>query len=82
MMARRRTSAVQLGREIGKSQSYMSRRLTGETPFDIDDLEAIARALDVPVPQLLGTTRQKYAESVAAERVNGLGEPVTRVLAA
>lgn len=64
-MGRRRMSAVQLGRSIGKSQSYMSRRLTGETAFDLDDLEAIARALNVAVPDLLGTTGQKTLDSHA-----------------
>lgn len=64
-MGRRRVSAVQLGRTIGKSQSYMSRRLTGETAFDIDDLEAIARALDVSIPDLLGTTGRKTVDSRA-----------------
>lgn len=53
MMGRRQMSAVQLGRKIGKSQSYMSRRLTGETAFDLDDLEAITAALDVPLGNLI-----------------------------
>lgn len=55
LMARRRMSAVRLGVEIGRSQSYMSRRLTGDMPFDLDDLEAICAALDVPISSLMGS---------------------------
>lgn len=38
---------------IGRSQAYVSRRLVGDTPFDIDDLQAIASALNVPVVRLI-----------------------------
>lgn len=55
-MARHRVSAVKLGLAIGRSQSYMSRRLTGEVPFDVDDLDGICAALDVPLSVLLGTS--------------------------
>jgi transcriptional regulator with XRE-family HTH domain len=53
-MARRRVSGVALARRLGKSQPWISRRLVGDVAFDLDDLEAIATALDVPVAQLLG----------------------------
>lgn len=42
LMAAERMSQEDLGTAIGKSQQYISRRLRGETPFDEDDLEAIA----------------------------------------
>lgn len=35
------------------SQSTLSRRLTGELPFDTDELARIARALGKPVAQFL-----------------------------
>lgn len=68
-MGRDRISAVQLGRMIGRSQSYMSRRLVGDLPFDLDDLEAIAGALDVPLSRLLGATGHMPPDSrpVAAQ---------------
>lgn len=54
MLARRRMSGSELARQIGASQPYVSRRLTGEIAFDVDDLEAIAAALEVTPVQLLG----------------------------
>lgn len=59
-MARRRLSGAGVARAVGKSQSYVSRRLTGETAFDLDDLEKIAGALGcrvndfMPVPPTSG----------------------------
>ena len=49
LVGRRQISATRLGQEIGRTQSYMSRRMTGEVPFDVDDLDAIAAYFDVPV---------------------------------
>lgn len=53
LLARRRLSASELARQIGVTQPYISRRLTGDTPFDVDDLERIADALDVPISDLM-----------------------------
>jgi transcriptional regulator with XRE-family HTH domain len=33
---------------LGWTQPYMSRRLTGEIPFDVADLDAIANLLSIP----------------------------------
>lgn len=52
-MTRQRVTGVALAARIGRSQSYVSRRLTGETAFDLDDLERIAYALSVTVFQLM-----------------------------
>ncbi len=48
-MARKRTTGRELSRLTGKSQPYWSRRLTGDVAFDVDDLEAVAAVLDVPL---------------------------------
>lgn len=34
---------------LGWTQAYISRRLTGDVPFDVNDLAAIAEILEVPV---------------------------------
>lgn len=47
-------SAAELARRTGLKQPYVSRRMTGETAFDLDDLEVIARELGVSVAELLG----------------------------
>lgn len=53
ILARRRMSAAELARRTGIKQSTMSRRMTGETAFDLDDLEAIAEVLGIAVGDLL-----------------------------
>ena len=49
LLARRRLSARKAAEALGKTEWYMSRRMTGKTAFDIDDLAALADLLDVPV---------------------------------
>jgi transcriptional regulator with XRE-family HTH domain len=44
-LARKRLSAVKLAGQLGWSQTYMARRMSGVQPFDVDDLEAVAAAL-------------------------------------
>lgn len=53
LLARQKMSGAELGRRAGIKQSSISRRLTGETAFDMDDLEAIADVLGVEVGDLL-----------------------------
>ena len=53
LLARRRMSASELGRRIGVTQPYISRRLTGEIAFDLDDLQRIADAMEVTIADLL-----------------------------
>ncbi|WP_193596122.1 helix-turn-helix domain-containing protein [Microbacterium sp. YJN-G] len=49
-------SASAVAREIGITQSKMSRRTTGAEPFDIDELSAIARVLHVELVDLITGT--------------------------
>lgn len=75
LLARRRMSGVQLAKRIGKSHTYVSRRLTGETAFDADDLEQIAHALDAQPTDLLPkpVTRQFRKSLGIGERVVAVG---------
>jgi transcriptional regulator with XRE-family HTH domain len=57
LLARRRISGVQLAKQIGKSQPYFSRRLNGAVSFDLDDLEAIAKVLEINVTDLIPKER-------------------------
>lgn len=52
-LARRRMSGAQLARELGRSQTFIAKRLDGRQAFDVDDLEAVARILDVPAGALI-----------------------------
>lgn len=49
LLARRRMSGAELARRLGHSQTFIARRLDGRQAMDIDNLEEIARVLDVPV---------------------------------
>lgn len=48
----RSTNDSKVARAIGKSQSWMSRRTNGETPFDADDLGAIAALFGITYVEL------------------------------
>lgn len=51
--ARRGISHAELARQIGKQSAYISRRMTSDTAFDLDDLALIAGALGVSPTDLL-----------------------------
>ena len=53
-MARRGISQTQVAERLGISQSAVSSRLLGRTPFDVNELVAVAEFLGVPVSALLG----------------------------
>ena len=53
VMARTRTTQHMLAGALGLSQQSVSRRLAGLTPFALDELDVVARVLDVPVATLL-----------------------------
>jgi len=52
-MARQRRTQTDIGAAIGWSQQFLSRRLTGEQPFGIDEIEALAAELGVPLAKLM-----------------------------
>lgn len=68
LLGRRRTSATQLARQMGVSQAYVWRRLSGETAFDLDDLEKISALLDVEVTDLLPRRTGGRTVTVAGDR--------------
>lgn len=53
LMARRRASGRDLAGKLGVSPSWISYRLSGKQPIDVNDLMLIARALGVEVHELL-----------------------------
>lgn len=66
LLARRRLAAGKLAQAIGKSEMYVSRRLRGETAFDVDDLQAIAGVLEVTVLELLPTSARTPVPAIPA----------------
>jgi transcriptional regulator with XRE-family HTH domain len=53
LLGRRDISKIELARRIEKSHTYVWRRLSGETAFDLDDLQKIAAVLGVTAADLL-----------------------------
>lgn len=53
VMTRRRISGRHLASALGVSQTWVSSRLAGGTPIDLNDLQRIAGALNTPVAALL-----------------------------
>lgn len=54
-MARKQLSGVRAAQTLGWTQNYISRRLSGRVPFDVEDLTAIADLLEVPVSTFFET---------------------------
>lgn len=52
-LAIQQVTGSELARRLNVSHAYVSRRLNGETPFDLRDLEAVAAALGVPTSRFL-----------------------------
>lgn len=49
IFARRLLTPAKVARELGWTDNYISRRLTGKVPFDVNDLAALAELLSVPI---------------------------------
>jgi transcriptional regulator with XRE-family HTH domain len=81
-LARRRMSASELARRTGMTQPYMSRRLTGEIAFDVDDLDQIATVLEVNVADLLPRSARSevtaYSTTPAAPHAVDVRSPRSR----
>lgn len=65
-IARHSSSGVALARALNMSQSALARRLSGDMPFNIDELDAIARHFDVPITDLLGGDRYRGGRAKGA----------------
>lgn len=52
-MARQLLSQAELAESLGWHPRYLSRRLNDEVPLSLDDLDAIAQALDTPAVCLI-----------------------------
>lgn len=53
-LARRRLSASKAAKAIGWKQQYLARRLSGDVPFRVDELEALAGLLGCRVTDFFG----------------------------
>lgn len=70
-MARADVRQSQLARELGKNEQWLSVRLRGRQPIDLNDLALIARALGVGVHELLPSPEAAAAAAEALSRTTG-----------
>ena len=52
-MGRQRLYRKALAGKVGVSQNYLAMRLRDEVPFTVNDIENVAAALRLPLPQLM-----------------------------
>lgn len=62
-MAAQRWSGARLAQRLGISQSALSRRLTADLPFSVEQLGDIADVLNVPMSALLADRANACAAS-------------------
>jgi transcriptional regulator with XRE-family HTH domain len=74
LLARRRMSGRQLASQLGVSPSWVSYRLTGAQPIDVNDMQRIADALGVAVIQLLPASARRTGASQGAGRTSGTAD--------
>ena len=62
-LGRRNRRQSNVAAELGWTEAYLSRRLTGVVAFSTDDLEAVAGVLNVPVARFLDVAEPEAAAS-------------------
>ena len=64
-LARQRLSGRRAAFALGWKQPYIARRLSGDIPFDVNDLTALADLLGLPVSEFfeVPSTRERVLES-------------------
>lgn len=67
-MGRRRISGAQLARRLGVSGAWISYRLTGTQPIDLNDLQRIAAALEVDYLDLMPVREGRVVTHAGALR--------------
>lgn len=77
VMTRRRVKQSELARALGKSEQWVSVRLRGVQPLDLNDLEAIAAVLDVEVAQLLPRINEGRVLQTTGEHSGDQGRRIT-----
>lgn len=77
LFARRQISARRVALSLGWTENYMSRRLTGKIPLDVNDLVALAGALDVPVTEFFAKPSVTKAQGMIMGTLSAPPSPAT-----
>jgi transcriptional regulator with XRE-family HTH domain len=68
LMEQYRWTQAELADRLGQSQPWLSKRLTGKTPFQIEDLDAIGDVFGLSPAQLLQPGHGKLDRRLGSER--------------
>lgn len=66
-LERRHMTRADLAREAGRARSWVTRHMSGERRWSVDDLDVLARGLGIPVHRLLrGGLTAEYLKALLA----------------
>lgn len=71
LMDWRRMTQAQLAERLGQSQPWLSKRLTGTTPFQIEDLDLLANAFSLSPQDLFCEGHGEFERRTGEERRSG-----------
>ena len=60
-LGRKQRSGANVAKSLQKSQAWMQRRLSGQVPFDVAELEMVAAELGVPLSDLISDDERASA---------------------
>lgn len=63
-LARRKMSGAELARRLGRSQTFIAKRLDGRQAFDVDDLEQVGHILGVSAADLISRSSGPFLTAV------------------
>lgn len=75
-MGRRRISGAALARALGVSPAWVSYRLTGTQPIDLNDLQRIAAVLSVEAADLLPRSTEGRVLKTVGQQTEEQGAPI------
>lgn len=71
LLAERRMKQAELGMAMGITRSGINNRLTGAKDFDLNELPALADALDTSIEYLMGLTESRESKNPRPENRTG-----------
>jgi hypothetical protein len=76
-LAERRIPHAELARRVDIPQQKFSRKMTGKTPFTIDELTVVVRELGIDYASMVNEVANRLRRSDAQKILSGEGDAVT-----
>jgi len=71
-MTRKQVTGRELARRLHVSSQWISQRTRGVVPLDADDMEMLASALGISLPELVDDALRRVAQSTPADHGSGV----------